>query len=199
MTVSMRETLAGRRFEVVVIGASAGGIRALMAVLPALPARFGFAVVAVLHLPDQGESRLADVFSQHVAAPVLEAQDKMPLLPGKVYFAPGGYHLSVEAERIFSLSREEPVHFSRPAIDLLMTSVADACGRGALGILLTGASADGAAGLACVGRAGGVTVAQDPLEAEIATMPRAAIALRAPDLVLTLAQIHELITLLETL
>ncbi|MDQ1922147.1 chemotaxis protein CheB [Massilia pseudoviolaceinigra] len=184
--------LAGRKIDAVVIGASAGGIDALLRILPALPRSFGFSVIVVLHLPDDRDSRLAEVFQQRLAMPVRQADDKMPLEAGTVYFAPPGYHLSIERDLSFSLSQEDPVHFSRPAIDLLMESAADAYGKRLAGILLTGASADGAAGMARIAACGGLTVVQDPLDAEIATMPLAAIRLRAPDAVLSVPAIGAL-------
>ena len=184
--------------EALVIGASAGGIDALLRILPGLPAAPNFPVVVVLHLPDDRESRLAEVFQQHLPMPVLQATDKAPLVAGTVYFAPPGYHLSIENERCFSLSQEEPVHFSRPAIDILMMSAADAYGAALCGMLLTGASHDGAAGLAAIGEAGGLTIVQDPQDAEISTMPAAAIRLRAPSLTLPLREIRALLATLET-
>ncbi|MDQ1832840.1 chemotaxis protein CheB [Massilia scottii] len=184
--------LAGRKIDAVVIGASAGGIDALLRILPVLPRSFGFSVTVVLHLPDDRDSRLAEVFQQRLAMPVRQADDKMSLAPGTVYFAPPGYHLSIERDLSFSLSQEDPVHFSRPAIDLLMESAADAYGKRLAGILLTGASADGAAGMARIAACGGLTVVQDPLDAEIATMPSAAIRLRAPDAVLPVPAIRAL-------
>ncbi len=195
----MEHTLAGRAVDALVIGASAGGITALLKILPALPARFGFPVIIVLHLPDDGDSRLAEVFSQHLSMPVRQAEDKSSVEAGVVYFASAGYHLSIEPDHSFSLSTEEPVHFSRPAIDMLMESAADAYGKRMVGMLLTGASADGAAGLACIRKAGGLTVVQDPEEAEMRTMPQAAIALGAADVVLRLDQIHALLLELGTL
>ena len=190
-------TLAGRRVEALVIGASAGGIDALRRILPRLPSPLGFPVVALLHLPEDRDSRLADVFQQHLPVPVRQADDKARLEAGTVYFAPPGYHLSIESDRSFSLSQEDPVHFSRPSIDVLMGSAADAYGARLAAILLTGASADGAAGMAAIGAAGGLTVVQDPLEAEIKTMPAAAIKLRAPSLVLGLDAIGELLSEME--
>lgn len=187
-----------RAIGALVIGASAGGIDALLRILPGLPARPAFPVVVVLHLPDDRDSRLAEVFQQHLTLPVLQAQDKAPLVAGTVYFAPPGYHLSIEQERCFSLSQEDPVHFSRPAIDILMTSAADAYGAALCGMLLTGASCDGAAGMAAVGQAGGLTVVQDPQDAENSTMPAAAIRLRHPSLILPLRDIRTLLATLET-
>jgi two-component system chemotaxis response regulator CheB len=194
---TLQAALAGRSFDAVVIGASAGGVGALLRLLPGLPAGYGRAVMALLHLPENRQSQLADVFQQRMALPVREAADKEPVSSGTLYFAGSGYHLSVEQDRSFSLSCEAPLHFARPSIDYLMESAADAYGDRLLGILLTGANNDGAAGMAAIGAAGGLTVVQDPQDAEVATMPKEAIRLRAPDLILPLDDIHTLLLMLE--
>jgi len=150
-------------------------------------------IVIVLHLPEDHESRLVEVFASRVSIPVQEAQPHAPVAPGTVYFAPPGYHLLVEADRSFSLSCEPPVLFSRPSIDVMMESCAEAYGRGLVGIVLTGANEDGAQGLARVKACGGLAAAQDPAEALHPTMPQAAIAAAAPDYVLPLAGLHGLL------
>nr|WP_312549555.1 chemotaxis protein CheB [Massilia sp.] len=189
--------LAGRRIEALVIGASAGGVDALVELLPALPAASKLATVCILHVPSDRESRLAELFDARLALPVREAMDKEPVEPGTVYFAGAGYHLSIEQGHVFSLSCEPPVHYARPAIDVLMESAADAYGPALAGILLTGANADGAEGMQRIRQRGGLTVVQDPGEAQAATMPAQAIRLSAPHLVLPLADIRALLPLLE--
>lgn len=120
--------LRGRRTELVVIGGSAGGVDALVGLLPTIPADYRSSVVCILHVPADRDSRLAELFELRAALPVREARDKEPLEPGVIYFAGSGYHLSVERDRCFSLSCEPPVQFARPAIDVLMESAADAYG-----------------------------------------------------------------------
>lgn len=181
----------------IVIGTSAGGIDALQEILTALPRNYRLPIIIVLHIPEERESRLAELFSHWLALPVMEALDKDQVLPGTVYFAGSGYHLSVESDRSFSLSCEGPVFFSRPSIDVLMESAAQAYGTSLLGILLTGASQDGADGMLCVAKQGGVTVVQDPDEAQISTMPQSALNQMAPDLVLPLRGIRDLLLSLE--
>ena len=196
MTVSSPAALAtavARRIEAVVIGASAGGFEALLAVLTGLPSTYPMPLVAVLHLPDNHESRLAELFGYRLALQVREARDKETLEPGILYFAPPGYHLSIETDRSFSLSCEDRVSYARPSIDVLFASAADAYGKSLAAILLTGANYDGAAGLAGMQVAGGLTIVQDPATAEVATMPQAAIARMTPDLILSLAEIHSLL------
>ena len=194
----LRALLAGRRIEAVVIGASAGGVEALGTLLPALPAGYRLPVFCILHLPGDRESRLAELFDGRLPLPVREAADKEAIVPGTVYFAGAGYHLSVERDFTFSLSCEPPVHFARPAIDVLMESSADAYGPGLVGILLTGANHDGAAGMATIHASGGLTVVQDPDDAQVATMPKSAIDRFSPHLILPLARIGALLPMLES-
>ncbi|GGE63498.1 chemotaxis protein CheB [Massilia psychrophila] len=188
--------LAARRPQALIVAGSAGGVEALMTLLSAVPSGLQVPVICMLHLPANRDSRLADLFDERLPVPVREAADKQAIAAGTVYFAGSGYHLSVEQDRSFSLSCEAPVHFARPAIDVLMTSAADAYGDELAAILLTGANRDGAAGMAYVHAKGGLTVVQEPLDAQVATMPQAAIDACAPDLVLPLAAIRELLQLL---
>lgn len=181
----------------VVIGASAGGVAALFEVLGALPEGFAQPVLCVLHLPDDRHSQLAEVLQRRLHRPVCEARDKERIAAGQIYVAAPGYHLSVERDLSLSLSQEAPVHFSRPAIDFLFASAADAYGEGLLGVLLTGANEDGAQGLAYIKKCGGRTVVQDPRDAQVALMPEAALALHRPDHILSLSGIGQLLATLE--
>ncbi len=185
------------RYEAVVVGASAGGVEALLRVYGLLPASFALPVLTVLHLPDNRHSQLAEVFARRMQRAAKEAVDKEDIQPGMFYFAGPGYHLSVEQDRSLSLSQEERVHFSRPSIDLLFESAADAYGSSLIGILLTGANEDGAKGLATIGEHGGLTIVQDPAEARVAIMPEAALKLRRPDHILPLNGIGSLLAELE--
>lgn len=194
---ALRASLRGRRFEAVVIGGSAGGVDALVALLPALPAGFTLSVFCILHVPGNRDSRLAELFDERLPMRVKEAADKEEIAPGTVYFAGAGYHLSVERDRTFSLSCEPPVHFARPAIDVLMESSADVYGPALAGILLTGANHDGADGMARIRARGGFTVVQDPADAQVPTMPVSAIHRCEPNLILPLARIHALLPMLE--
>lgn len=178
-------------FTAIVIGASAGGVLALQQLLDALPATLSVPVMIVLHLPRDRPSRIAELLGGSCAVPVREAEDKQPLLPGEVLFAPPDYHLLVEDARTVALSVDEPVLFSRPAIDPLFESAADCFGTGLLGILLTGASSDGTDGVAAVRRAGGTVWIQCPSEASSPLMPASALAKAGADATLTLSQICE--------
>ncbi|MDN2708868.1 chemotaxis protein CheB [Janthinobacterium sp. SUN118] len=183
--------------RLIAIGASAGGVEALGTVLRALPARCRAAVVVVLHLAPGRSSQLPQLYAQRCQLPLREAQDKEPLQGGVVYFAPPDYHLQVEPGGSFSLSQEEPVHFSRPSIDVLLETAAQAYRRAMLAIILTGASADGAAGLARVRQLGGSAWVQDPALASCGIMPAAALKRAGADRVLDLPQMAASLALLE--
>jgi two-component system, chemotaxis family, protein-glutamate methylesterase/glutaminase len=161
--------------EAVVIGTSAGGIDALTLLLPALPAEGRLVVFIVVHLPPSQPSLLCEIFQARCAWPVREAEDKAVVKAGTVYFAAPDYHLLLDDGPQLSLSIDPPVHFSRPAIDVLFESAADVYGERLLGIVMTGASEDGANGLLAVHQAGGATLVQSPDEAATPVMPRHAI------------------------
>lgn len=182
----------------VVIGASAGGVEALGLLLPALPSRCRAAVMIVVHMPRQRPSLLKDLFTTRCALPVREAEDKLPVEAGTIYFAPPDYHLLVDntdgGAPSVALSYDEPVHFSRPSIDVLFESAAECFGPRLMGVILTGANSDGVRGMSAVARAGGITVVQDPDEAVAATLPAGAVDTGLAQHVLRLEGIRELFT-----
>lgn len=175
--------------RVIVIGGSAGGLDALAAILPALPVQFPLPIAIVLHLLAGKPSQLASVLALHTRLPVREADDKQPFENGCIHVAPPNYHLLLEKSACLSLSVEDPVLFSRPSIDVLFESAADAYGAATVGVLLSGANDDGARGLRRIAAAGGLTVVQDPSSASARAMPEAALQLLEPDHVLPLAGI----------
>jgi len=181
------------RIEAIVIGASAGGVEALGLILPALPATFRPSLLIVLHLPRERPSLLVEIFEKRCALPIREADDKEPIEPGTVYFAPPDYHMLVERNRQIALSTEEPVHYSRPSVDVLFESAADVYGSRLLGIILTGANQDGAAGLHAIHRAGGVSVVQQPDSAKVPHMIVSALQRNPADFVLSLPEIAALL------
>ena len=187
--------LAGR-IDAVVIGASAGGVEALCTLLPALPAGSRAVMFVVIHLPRQRPSLLASIFQARCRWPVLEAQDKEPVAPGTVYVAPPDYHLLLDEGPRIALSTDEPVNFSRPAIDVLFESAADLYRERLLAVVLTGANHDGAAGLAAVHERGGVALVQDPESAQVALMPAAALQRNPTSLVMSLDAIARLLATL---
>lgn len=161
--------------EAIVIGTSAGGLDALSVILPPLPEGYPLPVIVVIHLTPNKNSLVAELFQSKCAAAVKEAEDKEPIRAGTIYFAPPDYHLLVESDKHLSLSSEEPVHYSRPSIDVLFESAADAYGAGLIGIVLTGANDDGASGLRQIQEQGGTAIVQLPVDAQSPQMPWAAL------------------------
>ncbi|HCR32652.1 MAG TPA: chemotaxis protein CheB [Stenotrophomonas sp.] len=174
------------RPHLLVIGASAGGVAALQLLLGALPAGLPVPVLVVLHVPRDRSSRIAEVLSPYCALQLREAEDKQPLQAGTVTFAAPDYHLLVEDAQTIALSVDEPVLFSRPAIDPLFESAAAVFGPQLLAVLLTGASSDGSEGVAAVRAAGGRAWLQCPEEAEASMMPASALQHAGADAVLPL-------------
>ena len=175
-------------YDLIVIGASWGGLHAVGEVLGALPDEFDLPVVIAQHRRDVGGG-LASLLASRTRLRVEEAEDKQPIERGRIYIAPPDYHLLIQPGWM-SLSIDERVHYARPSIDVLFESAADAYGERLIGIILTGANEDGAAGLARVKELGGVAVIQDPASAERHEMPGAALAAtNAADAVLPLEEI----------
>jgi two-component system chemotaxis response regulator CheB len=180
--------------ELVAIGASWGGLHAVERVLGALPRDFGAAVVIAQHRKsDSDDDRLTQLLAAHCRLDVREAEDKQALDPGTVLVAPADYHMFVEPGSV-ALSLDPQVHFSRPSIDVLLSSAADAYRARAAGVVLTGANADGAEGLARIARRGGVAIVQDPATAARREMPAAALAATPGAQVAALEQIGPLLT-----
>ncbi len=175
--------------DVVVVGVSAGALEALSTILPRLPKNYPRAIIVVVHLPPDKKSLMAPLLQSKCSMRVIEAEDKEPVLPGTVYIAPPDYHLLAEPNASLSLSAEEPILYSRPSIDLLFETAADAYGSRAIGIVLTGANHDGAQGLAAIAAAGGTVLVQHPETAYARAMPEAAIRSCPDAQVLSLEQI----------
>jgi two-component system chemotaxis response regulator CheB len=160
--------------SIILVGASWGGLNALSTLVGGLPPGFAVPLVLVQHRSRDAHSLLAELLQDHTALRVLEVEDKQPIASGHVYLAPPDYHLLVE-DGHFALTVDEPVRFSRPSIDVTFSSAADSCGDRAVGVVLTGANEDGAAGLRRIAERGGRAVVQDPATAEVRTMPAAAL------------------------
>ncbi len=183
-------------YEIVIVGSSWGGLAALRTLVGGLPRDFGLPVVVVQHRhKDSADRLLTTLLQEHTPLTVCEVEDKQPVLPSFVFIAPPDYHLLVERGH-FSLSTDAPVRYSRPSIDVAFTSAADSYGPRAVGIVLTGANADGAAGLARIAECGGLAIVQSPSTAESPTMPRAALEAVPSARVLPIAGIAELLTTL---
>ena len=175
-------------FDLVVIGCSWGGLQALGEIFSRLPATFDVPIAVAQHRMASSADALARSLEARGPLPVKDAHDKEPIERGNVYLAPPDYHLLVEPGS-FALSTDELVQYARPSIDVLFESAADAYRERLIGVILTGANEDGAAGLARVKDQGGVTVVQDPSTAMRREMPDAALAAVRPDKVLPLAEI----------
>ncbi len=184
-------------YDVVVIGASLGGLSAVSVLLKALPKDFGVPVVVAQHRGVQmPEGDLAEIWQRVCALPVVDAGDKVEIAPGRVYIAPADYHLLVETPRRFALSVDAPVLWARPSIDVLFESAADAFGPAVIGVVLTGASADGSVGLKAIRDHGGCALVQDPATAECAVMPRAALTATPVNHVLPLDELGRIVVAL---
>ncbi len=175
-----------KKYEAVVIGASSGGLHALKKLLPALPKDFPCPILIVQHISPQSENYLTVILDKISEITVKEADEKEVIRPGIAYVAPPDYHMLVEADRTLSLSVEDKVNYSRPSIDVLFQTAADAYKEHLVGILLTGANADGSEGMAYIKKRGGFSIVQDPAEAESPFMPKSALQHHTPDRVLTL-------------
>lgn len=169
------------RCEAVCIGASHGGFDLLLGTLGELPADFPVPILICLHLPVGSGTDIAAHLNGRSALRVVEAQDKFHARAGYAYVAPGGYHLLVERDASLSLSADAPVLHARPSIDVLLESAALAWGNRLIAALMTGASSDGARGLATAQRCGAITIVQDPTSAVAPVMPQAALDTMQPD------------------
>lgn len=179
------------KIRLIVIGGSSGSLDVLMKILPVLKKDFPVPVVIVLHRNTTADSALAELFSSRTSLAVKEADDKDAMEQGCIYLAPPDYHLLVEADDSLSLDASERVHYCRPSIDVSFMSAAVAYKNELLAILLSGANADGAAGIAAVKEAGGLTVVQDPLDAAVSYMPDQAIMTNAVDKIIKAADIGQ--------
>jgi two-component system chemotaxis response regulator CheB len=175
-------------FEIVVVGTSIGGLKALQTLLSGLPEGFPLPVVIAQHRGQSSEIGLCDFLGRSSRIPISEPEDKEAIFPGRAYLAPRDYHLLVE-NGSFALSTDPPVSFARPSIDMLFESAANEYRERAIGVVLTGANRDGARGLAAIKLCGGVTLVEDPSSAACREMPDAAIAATQVDRILPLQDI----------
>ncbi len=183
------ETTEDKKPEAIVIGSSAGAVEALFSVLSGLPADYPIPIMVVVHLPPDKKSVISELLQAKCSMDVHEAMDKEPIKAGTIYFAPPDYHILVEPGKFLSLSTEEPILFSRPAIDVLFETAADVYGAYLLGIILSGASSDGANGVKAIKNEGGRVIVQNPKDAYARPMPEAAIAACPDAEIMSLKQI----------
>lgn len=175
-------------FDIVVVGASIGGLKALQEVLAGLPEDFPVPLVIVQHRGKDSETGLCDFLGRTSRIPISEPEDKESILPGHAYLAPRDYHLLV-TDGSFALSTDSPVAFARPSVDVLFESAADEFHERTIGVILTGANRDGARGLAAIKAQGGLTIVEDPALATCREMPDSAIAGSEVDRIMALAEI----------
>ncbi|CCK79627.1 chemotaxis protein CheB [Desulfobacula toluolica] len=181
-------------FHAVVMGVSAGGFKALNILLPMFPKNFSCPVIIVHHGMPAGDDFFVNSLNTMSKLIIKEAEDKEQLKTGKIYIAPGNYHLLVEKDYTLSLSVDKPVCYARPSIDVLFETAARAFGPHLIGIILTGASCDGSNGIRIIKANKGLTIAQDPNTAEVNLMPGSAIATQCVDFILSLEDIPSFIT-----
>jgi len=182
-------------FQIVAVGTSLGGFHALKTVLGGLPKDFPLPIGIVQHRSYEDSEPFAPLLSRHLRLPVIEVDDKEEIKEGHVYVCPSNYHLMVDGTH-FALSTDEPVLHARPSIDVFFESAAESFREGVVGVLLTGMSKDGTAGLQKIKEAGGYVVVQDPTAAEGHVMPKAAIDSVAVDKILPLEEIGLFLTTL---
>lgn len=183
--------------KVLIIGGSAGSLEVLLQIIPNLEKLNGFSLVIVLHRKGSDDTTLEELFALKTEIPVKEVEDKTPLFPGNIYIAPADYHLLFEKKGTLSLDISEKVNYSRPSIDVSFESVAEAYGNTVIGILLSGANADGTEGLKIIKQEGGMAIVQDPESAGMPFMPQSAIdnlqvdaILNIPDLLRFISNIN---------
>jgi two-component system chemotaxis response regulator CheB len=181
------------KYEAIVIGVSAGGMNALSTVLPRLPDDFTLPIIIVQHMDPNSHDYLSDHLNQKCNIQVKEAEDKEKIMNGVAYIAPANYHLLLEEDRTLSLSVDDLVNYSRPSIDVMFETAADVYRRSLVGVVLTGANADGSKGLTKIKALGGLAVVQDPATAHVDYMPKAAIASTRVDHILPLEEIANLL------
>ncbi|ADB37083.1 chemotaxis protein CheB [Spirosoma linguale] len=194
----MAETKLKNPTEAILIGGSTGSIEVLLRVLPALTTPLSFALIIVLHRKNTADSTLANLLSLKTDSPFREVDDKDPIRPGTIYLAPADYHLLIEQDKSFSLDDSEKVNYSRPSIDVTFESAADVYRSSLIGILLSGANADGTKGMQAIQKTGGLLVAQHPDTALVGFMPQQAIANTTIDYVLDIDGLIEFLKSVNT-
>lgn len=179
---------ATRKFQLVTIGCSMGGMHALQTIFEVLPQDFPLPITVVQHRYKTSNEGLPQFLRRHSKLQVVDTTDKEWLRPGTVYLAPANYHLLVERGEL-NLSVDDKVEYSRPSIDVMFESAADAYGSGVIAVVLTGANSDGARGAARIRKRGGFVIVQDPKTAESPAMPQAAVDATRVDRILPLDRI----------
>ena len=178
-------------YEVIAIGGSWGGMDALISILKGIEAACFLPIVVVLHRNRITESNLSDILKKYLKLKVKEIDEKESISCGTVYLAPRNYHVLIEKDHTFSLCASEAINYARPSIDVMFESIAEVYREKVVGVLLTGANSDGSAGLKQIAANGGLTIVQDPEDAESPNMPRSALKIMKPDFVLPQININK--------
>ena len=181
------------KYEAIVIGVSSGGMNAMKVIFSLLPKNFRTPIIIVQHMGARSDSQFIRLLNNQSNVSIKEADEKEEIENGNVYIAPPNYHLMIERDKTFSLTIEERVNYARPSIDVLFESAADAYQDKLIGVILTGSSSDGTAGLKKIKEYGGLTIAQDPKTAESGYMPASAITMVPMDFILSLEEIIKLL------
>ena len=181
------------RYEAIVIGVSSGGMNAMKVMFSLLPKEFKTPIIIVQHISSQSENLWIRLLNDKSNIYIKEADEKEKIENGKVYIAPPNYHLLIEKDRTFSLTVDKYVNYSRPSIDVLFESAAEAYKNKLIGVILTGSNNDGTNGMKRIKEYGGLTIVQDPTTAESNYMPASAIAAMQMDYILTLENIIKLL------
>jgi two-component system chemotaxis response regulator CheB len=180
-----------KQIELVVIGASSGGLDVLITLLQRLPDHYLIPTVVVLHQRPNRSSGVPKMLAKYTHMQVQEPEDKQGIEAGNLYVAPPNYHLLIDSDKVFSLSLDAPLNYCRPSIDMAFESAAEAYRSHLVGCVLTGANSDGADGVRYIKQNDGYVLVQDPAQATVDSMPRAAIAAAEVDEVLNIEQIAE--------
>jgi two-component system chemotaxis response regulator CheB len=185
-----------KKYQAIVVGTSAGGFHAVSEILGTLPTDFPVPVVVVQHRAKESQDLFEEVLQRKCRITIRQADEKEHIESGNVYVAPPNYHLLIEMDRTFSLSSDPPVQYSRPSIDVLFETAAFTYRDKLIGIILTGSNSDGAAGISAIRKMGGLTIAQDPAEAQYALMTQASIDTKHVQHVWRLKEIGEFLQIL---
>lgn len=185
--------MAQNNLKLLLIGGSAGSLEVLMQLLPKLPNPLKFSIVIVVHRKSGDDTILEELIELKTKVPVMETEDKTPLVQGSIYVAPSDYHLLFEQDHSISLDNSEKINFSRPSIDVTFEAAASVFGNEVAALLLSGANTDGTNGLKVIKNFGGTTLVQHPESAEMPFMPKNAIANAAPDYILNVKEIIQFI------
>lgn len=177
------------KYDIVVIGASAGGLDAFRKILSKLDENIKTPIVIVQHMGADSRDSILNLFKKYSTIPIVEPLDKDYILENKIYLAPADYHIIIEHDKSISLNLGPKENFCRPSIDVLFETAAETYFEKTLGIILTGANNDGAKGCRRIKECSGYVIAQDPNESTISIMPQSAIDTGCVDKILTVEEI----------